>query len=237
MRQHKRLFGFWRQGSGTTRRLAAIGVALSSLVAATATAATEGGHAGHGAPHVNWWTWDAHAPPVGWFLFDFVLFVGLIVYYTRGPIRAAFKARHERIKKAITDAESLHKAAAGRYEEYRNKLANVEAEAALHVERGRADGRLEQDQILAAAREYAERLKKDAEGVIASEVEKARARLQHQAIEDLLLRTETMLKAELTAKDRDRLFDEAIATIERSEHPVGRKSRSPGKVSSAEEAP
>ena len=63
--------------------------------------------AGHGDPHVNWWTWDDHAPPVGWFIIDFVIFIGLIYFLAKKGVVAMFKKRHETIKGAIDAAGSV----------------------------------------------------------------------------------------------------------------------------------
>ncbi len=185
------------------------------LLFCTHAVASENAHAGaHGAPTVNWWTWSASAPPVGWFLLDFVLFVALLVYFTRKPIKAAFMARHLRIKKALGDAEGALKGAKDRYEEYRGKLADVDHEAAQHVERGKVDGKTEQEAILAAARTYVERLKADAKAVIASEGQRARERLQRQVVDDLLKRTEALLITGLGPQERERLLEESIGALE-----------------------
>ena len=73
---------------GARRALAGVSMATASLLCAIAEAAGGGGQdAGHGAPHLNLWTWDDHAPPIGWFFFDFLVFVGLLVYLTRKPIK------------------------------------------------------------------------------------------------------------------------------------------------------
>ena len=219
------------------RALAGLACVATALLARIAEAGGEahGGH--HGDLTINWWRWETAAPPVGWFILDFILFVGLIVYFARRPIRDVFLARHKRIKKAIEDAEAAHREAAARYEDYRDKLANVEVESATHVERGKVDGALERDQIIAAAREYAERLQLDVKAVIDQEFNRARDRVQHQAVIQLLSQTEALLRQTLTDRDRERLLDEAIAQLghQQPTTPVSRR-RSGGTPPAAESA-
>jgi len=222
---------------GFRRVLGGLTLATSSLFALVVRAA-EGGHGGgHAAPHVNWWEWSAHAPPVGWFIVDFVIFVVGLVYFTRRPIRAAFLARHERIKRALAEADEAHRGASEKYEEYRGKLANVDAEAQHHVERGRIDGEHERDQIIAQAKEYSERLRQDARAVAAQEVDKARQRLQAEVIDQVLEATEKLLKDRLTDSDRERLLDEAIHALEHADTATaGRRGHKAHGERSAEDA-
>lgn len=217
MRKLKQNLESWLTQPGMRRMLAGLTFTAASVVTMVARAASPAHGGGHGAPHVNWWRWETGAPPVGWFILDFILFVVLIVYFAKKPVRAAFIARHERIKKAIHDACETHAQAKDRYEDYRGKLANVEAESAVHVERGKLDGAHERDQIVLAANEYAERLRTDAKAVIDQELAKAMARLQHQTATLLLQRTEQVLRTTLTDRDRERLLDEAIAAFEKKE--------------------
>jgi F-type H+-transporting ATPase subunit b len=210
---------------GLRPALAALTLVGCSLAAGAAWGSSGGGHGG-GEPHVNWWTWDAHAPPVGWFIVDFVLFLWLIVHYAKKPILQAFAQRHIKIKQAIQDAEKAFSAASERYEDYRGKLANVEEEAALFVDSGRRDGALEKDQIIAAGREYAQRMRSDAESVVSQEYAKARARLRREAAVRVLELTEQTLRRELTEADKNRLVEEAISELESSADAPPRK---PGK--------
>jgi len=191
----------------------AISLVATSLVAGVARAAAEAHGVEAGAPAVNWWHWETSAPPVGWFIVDFILFVTALVYFAKEPIRAAFLARHERVKKAVTEADLLHKRANDHFEEYRTKLANVDAESMMHVMRGKADGAQERDQIIAAAREYSERLRADALAVAEQEIAKAKARLREQVALEILARAEEILRRSLTDDDRRRLLDEAIADL------------------------
>lgn len=225
MRRLRRLIRRFLQRPGSHWVLAGLGAGLLLLLPAYA--AASGGHGGE--LHINWWTWDAHAPPVGWFIVDFVLFVWLIVHFTKKPIRAAFLARHERIKAAIRDAAAAHESAKARYEDYKGKLANVEQEAAQFVATGRREGELEKSQIVLGARDYADHLRTDSRAVITQEEARAQARLRRAVTQQVLRLTEDKLRRGLSAADHARLIDEGIAQLETGDVPLFIAGRAKGR--------
>jgi F-type H+-transporting ATPase subunit b len=196
---------------GARHALGGLGFATGMILATLAHAS--GGHGG-GEAHINWWTWSSEAPPVGWFLVDFVLFVWLIVHFAKKPVREAFAARHDRIKKAIEEAASAHRGASARYQEYQGKLANVEQEAAQFVATGRREGELEKTQLVLAARDYADHLKSDSKAVIDQELDRAEKRLRRQVATEVLASAKERLAGGLAQEEHNRLIDEAIAELE-----------------------
>ncbi|MBI3180401.1 MAG: ATP synthase F0 subunit B [Deltaproteobacteria bacterium] len=206
--------------SGGRRVLSGLTLATSCLVATLALAASP---EGHGDPHVNWWTWDKHAPPVGWYLVDFLLFVGMLVYVARKPIREAFAQRHLTIKQAIEDTQRAHAEVSRRYQNYRDKLANIDDETALLVRRAREDGALERDQIANEARTYAERLRGEVQSIAEQEVTKARQRLQRETAQRLIASVEAALRRQVGAAEHKDLIEAAIVELEKEGAPTPRR--------------
>ncbi len=204
----------WRRLRGW---YAAVLVALVPVVATAAETEAEVGGGHEGAAHINWWTWDMHAPPVGWFLLDFVVFVVLLVYFTRRPLAGAMATRHEAIKRAIEDNEAAYAAAKAEYDEARTKLAAVEREVSELIARVKEDGAVERDRIVESARGYAVRLREDAKNIIAYEGTAARERLQRAVAERALALATEKLVAAITDADKSRMIDEAIGEIEKVE--------------------
>lgn len=211
MKKIKRWLRKFLGSPGSRKALAGLTLASCVLIAHTA-------HAGGGGvmhfKDINWWTWDSHAPPVGWFILNFAFFVMLLVWYGKRPVREAFAQRHVQVKRALEEAAEAFEHAEGRYEEYKGKLANVEEEATMFVESGRKDGALERDQIVQSAKDYAERLKKDSSAVMQQEIDKANARLRREVVHEVLALTEKTLREELTDGDRNRLIEDAINELE-----------------------
>jgi F0F1-type ATP synthase membrane subunit b/b' len=175
-----------------------------------------GGHGGHpaGPPHVNWFEWSEHSPPVGWYAINFIVFIGALVHFTRKPLGAAMQKRHDSIKSTIEENQKAFDAAQHRHDTYRTKLAHVDQESRELVDSSKGDGALERDRIIAGARDYARRLRSDAENVAKNEEERARLRLKSDIAHSALKSAEEMLRRGLTDADRELLFEQSLQMIE-----------------------
>ena len=193
------------------RVLAGAGMATATLLCGIAQAATGGEH---GEPHVNWWTWDSHAPPVGWFIIDFIVFVGILVYLVNKPLTLAFQKRHDEVKSAIESAQAAFARANAFREEYADKLARVDDETKTLVSGAERDGALERDRIVEAAREYGVRMRSDTVSAVEQEVDMARRRLRREVVDDVLARAKGHLAREIGDDDRRRLLEQAISDLE-----------------------
>lgn len=190
------------------------------------------GH-GTGTPHINLWSWDQHAPPVGWYAVNFLIFVFFLVKFAKKPLANAMKARHESIKATIDENQKAYDAAKEKHDSYRQKLAHVDTESRDLIEASKTDGAGERDRIIAGAREYAKRLREDAQTVIEHEEERARRRLQLEVAAAALKSAEDMLRRGLTDADRERLFDQSLAMIESESSPAQRRSANDRKSAQA----
>jgi F-type H+-transporting ATPase subunit b len=207
---------------GSLGRLVALStpivLALAPLAARAQEHAEHVEHAahGHGAMAINWWHMSMETPPLGWFLLDFIIFVGLLVYFTRKPFARAFASRHDTIERAIAENESAFSGAKTEYDQARDKLAAVEREVNALISKVKDDGAFERDRIVEGARSYASRLREDVKGIIANEATAARGRLQKRVAAQALTAAEQVLVQAITDADRTRMIDEAIADIEKS---------------------
>lgn len=209
------------------RRWMSAFIAASAWLGQVALAQASEGHGGHGGEHgggelvINWWTWDAHAPPVGWFIFDFVLFVALMVYFLRKPLATAFAQRHNTIKKAVADAAVAHAKASAVAAELGKKRSGAENEVRQLLSQNTADGELERQRIIENAREVAARLEQDAAAIARQEEEKAREKLFAFAARQALDIAEKKLSQELTPADRTRLLEQSLTQLETETFTMG----------------
>ena len=165
-------------------------------------------------PHINTWAWDEHAPPVGWFIVDFIIFVFILVKLTKGPLEKTFAARHESIKKSIVDATSrFHKATSMR-EDYQSKLANIDDESSRLMAESKAEGGTTRDGLLAEAQSYADKLRADSSRLQERELVLAQGRLQVETVTRALQKAETILQGQLNSEDHERLIEKAILDLE-----------------------
>jgi F0F1-type ATP synthase membrane subunit b/b' len=202
----------WRR----VRRLGAAFAAGATLAGLqlVPTVATAAEHAAHGAPlTINFWTWDSHAPPMGWFLFDFAIFMGGLIYFSAKPLATAFAQRHQKIKRAIGEAASAHATAISEQHAWREKLSKVEGEIKELQRSSQADGEADRDRIIAEAQAYATRLQADGVAQADQELRQAKDRLRRTLLDKTLSRAAAQLQATLTDADRIRLMDESIVLL------------------------
>lgn len=173
------------------------------------------GHASSGdIPHLNWWTWDAHAPPVGWLIVDFVVFVAVLGRILRQPVALALRARHERIKSAIATSDTRIAEARATIAEVENKVARAQEESEQLMGEAVREADVLKTQILRSATTMAERLKEDAARSAEQQglglLNQMRLQLVHTVVDD----AERLLRHQITHDDQARLFDEALGRLQ-----------------------
>lgn len=188
---------------------AALAVAVVLFAAGTAFAAG-GGHHVNLHPEINWWSWDAESPPVGWFLVNFVIFVFLLVRLAGKKVNEAFASRSNAIRENVETNERELNDAQDEREEWKGKLAGVDTEAKELVENAKSDGQNDKDKIVQGAEEYAERLRADTGTIMEQEAANAQRELQLEVSLQALDKAEGLLRGSITDEDRKRLFELAV---------------------------
>lgn len=171
---------------------------LFILAPVAAFAAGDGGHADSGAVLKDFI----------YRCFNFALMAGLLAYFVTKPIRKGLKGRTEEIEKTLADAESAKAAAEAKHAEYSEKLAKATEEIAGITEAIRREGELERDKIIAAAKDMADKIEREADNKAAGVVAKARTELREEASRLAVELAEDLLKKQVSADDQKRLVEE-----------------------------
>ena len=145
---------------------------------------------------------------------NLILVLTVIVVLARKPIAAFFAERRTGIKSDIDGAADLLQQAETRYAEWQRKLIDLEGEMSEIRDTARRRAEDERDQILAEARDGAERIKRDAVAAVDQELRRARAELRREAAELALDLADKLLQENVNDGDRDRLLDEFITRVE-----------------------
>ena len=140
--------------------------------------------------------------------FNFALMAGLLAYFVTKPIRKGLKGRTAEIEKTLADAEAAKAAAEAKHKEYSDKLAKATEEIAGITEAIRREGELERDKIIAAAKDMADKIEREADNKAAGVVAKARIELREEASRLAVELAEDMLKKQVSADDQKRLVEE-----------------------------
>jgi F-type H+-transporting ATPase subunit b len=156
-----------------------------------------------------------------WEIVNFLLLVGVLVYFVRKPALQFFANRREEIGGELESAARVLEEAEGRFGEWQQKMAEVDGEFASIRDRERQRAQQERNRILADAERTAERIKADAANAVERELRRAQAQLRDEASELAIELAADILREKVAEADRDRLMDEFISRIEQTSVAVG----------------
>lgn len=194
-----------------------------------------GGHGEHGGHHpaaapppVNWYQLhygkDLHggtldpgeepmAPGVLFAIFNFAVFVGLLVVSAGPKLAAYLRTNHALVKDQLEEAARLRVEARAKLDEYNQRIGGVDAEVNRLLQEIRAEADVEREMILKQARAQADAMAQEAERRIASEIARARAALSREVVGAAMAAAERILTERTTPDDQARLFDGFIAKL------------------------
>lgn len=152
---------------------------------------------------------------VHWNLINFSIFVGVLFFFLRKPVKEFWESRSGRIRFEIEEGEKLGREAKSRHESLRKTISRLDAETqelVLFLER---EGEMEKKQLMDEGKRRSERLKEDGRRILDQEARKARESLKGQVAALALETAEKLVRENLKAEDQKRLSDGYLAGLER----------------------
>jgi F-type H+-transporting ATPase subunit b len=162
---------------------------------------------------INWFEFGTETPPYLAMVVNFAILA--IGYYTLGkkPIAAALQSRRDSIAKEIEEAARMRQEAEERAKTYQAKLAKLEDEVHTAREGLVRAGEAERDRIVAEAEAKADRMRRDAEFMVAQELKQIRQDLLRDTVEAAVAAAEELLVKRVTAADQERLAEDYLAEL------------------------
>ncbi len=144
---------------------------------------------------------------------NFVIYVGILVYFLRRPMRDFVANRRLGIKKELEDSRRMRDEARERYDEVEARIAAFDQEVEAMVAEVRRQCEVESERAEARAEETAASIARVAERTIAEETEKARHDLRRETVDLAVAMAEEALVGAVTAADQRRLADGYLEQI------------------------
>lgn len=188
----------------TTNKYASVAVSFGVLLLVICTATVAWASSEEGGFPLN----DMSEAIVNFLVFGFLLY-----YFLKKPIGQFFKERSQRIGREMEEAGRLRREAQALLDEYSAKLDSFEKEKDEILDGYRREGARERDDILAAAKLHAERLKEDSAKTIEFEIKAARETLKGRMVEAAVDLAREHVKSKLDSKAGNRLVDDYIGAI------------------------
>lgn len=149
---------------------------------------------------------------------NFFLFLGMLGYFLREPLRDFLGDRSETIRKRLEEVAIKLKEMELRLQECQKRLAGSDQEIKELREELLREGELEKQALIHKAQSYAEKIRIDAKRMGEQELHKAKISLRQQTLKQALDLTQTLLQQAVETKDQERLTLWGIRSLGDSTH-------------------
>ena len=152
--------------------------ALIALIPADAFAAGGGGF--------QWVHWGVS-------MVNFVIFLGILVYFAGPKIQDHFSNRRETLLSDLNESKRLREEAEQKFDEYSARLDALDDERKALMDEYHKQGEAEKTKLVADAKKQVEKMRADAELVIQQEMRRAVAAIQEQSVDLAMAMAEKQL--------------------------------------------
>lgn len=157
--------------------------------------------ASEGAGGIGDWEW---LPTIArWF--NLFLFLGILFFLLRGPVRNALATRRENIRRDLMQAQIERNAAMAKLEEVNARLANLNSEVATIRQQAEREAQTERERLARTTEEESRKLRQQAQREIENAGKVARHDLRRYAAEQSVALAEEIIRRDIRPEDDARL--------------------------------
>ncbi len=148
-----------------------------------------------------------------WRTVNFLALVVLLVKFLAKPIGTGLSGRQQQIKDELDDLSIRRDEAEASYKEFEVKLAGMEQEMELVVQKAIAQAQNEKERILADAERAAEDIKRQAEAAVQTALEDAKRLLRAEIAEQAAVMAEELIVRNLTPADQIAITEQYLERV------------------------
>ena len=171
------------------------------------------GGAGHGEAHGSKSLSPEKLKDLFWRTVNFLGLVIILVKFGAKPIMSGLSGRQQQIREELESLTARRDEAELAYKEFSTKLAGMEREMELIVEKAIAQAQVEKERILAEAEKAAEDIKRQAEATIMAELEDAKRVLREEVAEQAAAMAEELIVKNLTSADQVAITEQYLERV------------------------
>ena len=146
-------------------------------------------------------------------LVNFAIIAGVVVYFSRKPIRDFFQNRSVEIAKAMQESKETRERALAALAEMERKIKDLEAETNRLIEDARARGEKDKQALIEEGRKMVTDIDAQVKQGVELEVQKAKSSLQAEASTLAVDLAERTIKEKIGPKDHERIVKEYITKV------------------------
>ena len=145
--------------------------------------------------------------------FNLLLFVGILYYLLRGPVRNALKTRREGIRRDLMRAQEERNAAVAKLEEVEARLTKLNGEVAVIRDQSEREAQVERERLARATEEESRKLREQAQREIDNAGKVARHNLRRFAAEQSVALAEEIIRRNIRPDDDTRLVQNYVSEL------------------------
>jgi F-type H+-transporting ATPase subunit b len=147
-------------------------------------------------------------------LLNFSVMVAVLIFvFKKFNMKGFFTKRTEKIANTLNELETKKKEAEKTYEEYKEKLAQLDKETDRILQEYVELGEREKAKIIANAEKAATEIREQTDIAIEQEIKSAKAELQRDIAELSVTAAETMLKEKIGEEDQKKLVNDFMKKV------------------------
>ncbi|OGQ05911.1 MAG: hypothetical protein A2W61_05310 [Deltaproteobacteria bacterium RIFCSPLOWO2_01_44_7] len=150
--------------------------------------------------------------------FNFLVFLGLLFYFLKEPLKDFLGDRRENIKKDIDEVAKQKARVETKFQDYRKKLAEAHTEINQLQKEMRQEGELEKVNLIKKAKSFAEKIRDDAAKVAEQELGRAKLTLKKMTLLLAVDLAKQWVEKVIENEDQERLISVAIDQLEREQN-------------------
>lgn len=169
--------------------------------------------AAHGGEHAAPMITAAKLKDLFWRTVNFIALVIILVKFLAKPISSGLSGRKLRVKEELADLQVSRNEAERSYKEFESRLAGMEKEMDIIVEKAIAQAGKEKERILDEAERAAEDIKRQAEAAVKAELVDAQRTLRDEVADMAAAMAEELIVKNLTADDQVAITEQYLERV------------------------
>jgi len=168
---------------------------------------------GHGGEHHAPMITPAKLKDLFWRTANFLALVVILVKFLAKPIASGLSGRRRQIQEELEELQAKRDEAERSYKEFEARLAGMEKEMEVIVEKAVAQAEAEKARILEEAERAAEDIKRQAEAAVQAELVDARRMLRDEVAEQAAAMAEELIVKNLTPEDQIAITEQYLERV------------------------
>ncbi len=150
-----------------------------------------------------------------WKIFNFAVFIFLLVHFLKKPVRDFWQGRSNQIRTQLNEASQLAHVARERHEQLKIRLSGLEEETRSLLKQMNDDAELEKKFLADQAARLSVRLSEENEHILDQELRRAHESLKEATAHLVIEIAEKILREQIRPEDQQKLSDTYLKDLEK----------------------